>query len=52
MVNRAEGLIQAAIGNMDSDDFDFDFVNGCLAEALAIMQGDWGSFDQLPEEAL
>jgi len=45
MTNRAEGLLQAAYGNLNSDNFDHDFVNGCLAEALAIMQGDWASFD-------
>jgi len=51
MENRAKGLLRAAYGNLNSDNFEHDFVVGCIAEALAIMDGDLGSFDQLEEEA-
>lgn len=42
-----EKLIEAAYQDITSDDHDADFVAGCLAEALARIQGDYGSFDQL-----
>jgi len=40
-----EKLLSEAYNDMTSDNFDYDFVVGCLAEALARVQGDSGSFD-------
>jgi len=49
-MNQIEKLINIAYQNMtDDDNFDHDFVAGCLAEALLRIQGDWGSFDQVEE---
>jgi hypothetical protein len=45
-MNQVEKLINAAYQDMsDEDNFDYDFVMGCLAEAQALLQGDTGSFD-------
>ena len=40
-----EKLLFEAYSDITSDNFDHDFVVGCLAEALARVQGDVGSFD-------
>ena len=45
-LTQIEKLISMAYKDMaDEDNFDYDFVMGCLAEAQAIVQGDTGSFD-------
>lgn len=45
-MNPVEKLVSIAYQNMaDEDNFDYDFVLGCLAEAQARLQGDTGSFD-------
>ena len=44
-MEQIEKLWVQAYNDMASDSFDFDFVFGCLAEALARVQGDVGSFD-------
>ena len=44
-LNEISKLLSAAYENMVSDNFEFDFVVGCIAEALAIADGDSGSFD-------
>jgi hypothetical protein len=42
---KVEKLLTMAYNDMTSDNFDHDFVVGCIAEALARVQGDTGSFD-------
>ena len=44
-ITKVEKLLTMAYNDMTSDNFDHDFVVGCLAEALARVQGDSGSFD-------
>jgi len=44
-MEQIEKLLTMAYNDMASDNFDHDFVVGCLAEALARVQGDVGSFD-------
>jgi hypothetical protein len=44
-VEKIEKLLVMAYNDMTSDNFDHDFVSGCIAEALARVQGDTGSFD-------
>jgi len=48
-MDKIEKLVSMALKDISSDNFDPDFVSGCLAEALARLQGDWGSFDQVEE---
>jgi hypothetical protein len=44
-IAKVEKLLTMAYSDMTSDNFDHDFVVGCIAEALARVQGDTGSFD-------
>jgi hypothetical protein len=44
-MEQIEKLLTMAYNDMSSDSFDFDFVFGCITEALARVQGDSGSFD-------
>jgi len=44
-ITKVEKLLTLAYNDMSSDNFDHDFVAGCIAEALARVQGDTGSFD-------
>ena len=55
-MNRVEHLLNVAYKVLNDDMqeayplVDLDEAIGCIAEALAIVQGDSGSFDQYPEE--
>jgi len=44
-INEVEKLLDTAYNEITGDDCDIDFVAGCIAEALARVQGDTGSFD-------
>lgn len=44
-----EKLLTAAYQDITSDEVDIDFVAGCLAEALAHLQGDAASFAEPPK---
>ena len=48
-MNKIENLLNAAYRALQ-DDEDIDSALGCIAEALARVQGDWGSFDGLEIE--
>ena len=42
-------LLNMAYQNMTDDNFDHDYVLGCIAEAKAIAEGDESSFDNQGE---
>ena len=48
-MTRIAELLDLAYANLLSDNFDHDFVVGCVAEAKAIAEGDKGSFDNQHE---
>ena len=48
-MNRIAEVLDLAYANLLSDNFDHDFVVGCVAEAKAIAEGDEGSFDNQGE---
>ena len=55
IMNRVEHLLNVAYKNLNEEMqeaypmVDLDEAIGCIAEALAIIHGDHGSFDQEPE---
>ena len=55
-MNRVEHLLNVAYKNLNEDMqeayplVDLDEAIGCIAEALALLQGDSGSFDQVSED--
>ena len=48
-MNSIVNLLDMAYENMTSDNFDHDYVMGCIAHAKAIAEGDEGSFDNQGE---
>ena len=48
-INMIAKLLDLAHTNLLSDNFDHDFVVGCVAEAKAIAEGDESSFDNKGE---
>ena len=48
-MKRIAKLLDFAYANLLSDNFDHDFVVGCVAEAKAIAEGDESSFDNQGE---